>query len=193
MLEGRDDMTKTSFSYGYTNEYHAAPCEAIDAGPPVPEVYREAMKQGAINAGPAPGYPQQDCYALNGGPERRSAQLPGPGKRSEAQRTAARSEARSEALPSVVIGSAPVFSPEQFIPAGPAPTLLDVMSGRAQVSSSRRPADDWGHGPGERRRSLEDFERSRGIGSKDQPPGDLWGHGPGERRRSLEDFERSRG
>jgi class 3 adenylate cyclase len=38
-------------------------------------------------------------------PDRRSAQLPGPGKRSEAQRTAARSEARSEAEPSVAIWS----------------------------------------------------------------------------------------
>jgi xylulose-5-phosphate/fructose-6-phosphate phosphoketolase len=37
-------------------------------------------------------------------PERRSAQLPGPGKRSEAQRTAARSEARSETQSSVVVG-----------------------------------------------------------------------------------------
>jgi serine/threonine protein kinase len=35
-------------------------------------------------------------------PDRRSAQLPGPGKRSEAQRIAARSEARSEAQPSEV-------------------------------------------------------------------------------------------
>jgi CubicO group peptidase (beta-lactamase class C family) len=41
---------------------------------------------------------------LTRGPGRRSAQLAGPGKRSEAQRTAARSGARSEAQPSVAMG-----------------------------------------------------------------------------------------
>jgi eukaryotic-like serine/threonine-protein kinase len=51
--------------------------------------------------------------ALLSAPERRSAQLPGPGKRSEAQRTAARSEARSEAEPSEVLG--PEASPDPIV------------------------------------------------------------------------------